>query len=73
MFLRHPAPGGWGDALCRSMAIGRPSVRRLDHRFRSCSFRTVLLRLQATRVGMCQPWFYRRLEAYGFVGLSKGA
>src|SRR5438128_5439473 len=22
---------------------------------------------------MCQPWFYRRLEAYGFVGLSEGA
>src|SRR5437016_10432396 len=21
---------------------------------------------------MCQPWFYRRLEAYGFVGLSEG-
>src|SRR6266699_2923453 len=22
---------------------------------------------------MCQPWFYRRLVAYGFVGLSEGA
>src|SRR5881275_3500114 len=21
---------------------------------------------------MCQPWFYRRLEAYGFVGLCEG-
>ena len=23
--------------------------------------------------GKCQPWFYRRLEAYRFVGLSEGA
>jgi hypothetical protein len=28
----------------------------------------------ASRVAaMCQPWFCRRLEAYGFVGLSEGA
>ena len=33
----------------------------------------VSLRLQAAWDGMCQPWFYRRLEAYGFVGLSEGA
>src|SRR5205814_6509232 len=24
-------------------------------------------------VGGCQPWFYLRLKAYGFVGLSEGA
>ncbi len=24
-------------------------------------------------VGICQPWFYLRLVAYGFVGLSEGA
>jgi hypothetical protein len=25
------------------------------------------------RAGNCQPWFYLRLVAYGFVGLSEGA
>src|SRR5271168_2096481 len=25
------------------------------------------------RVGSCQPWFYLRLVAYGFFGLSEGA
>ncbi len=25
------------------------------------------------RAGTCQPWFYLRLVAYGFVGLSEGA
>lgn len=25
------------------------------------------------RDGNCQPWFYLRLVAYGFVGLSEGA
>jgi hypothetical protein len=27
---------------------------------------------QAVWVG-CQPWFYLRLKAYGFIGLSEGA
>ena len=38
-----------------------------------CILRAVAERLQASVVAMCQPWFYRRLEAYGFVGLSEGA
>ena len=25
------------------------------------------------RIGNCQPWFYLRLVAYGFFGLSEGA
>jgi hypothetical protein len=28
---------------------------------------------QAAWDGMCQPWFYLRLKAYGFVGLSEEA
>jgi hypothetical protein len=28
---------------------------------------------QAEPVGGCQPWFYRRLIAYSFLGLSEGA
>src|SRR5260370_38197869 len=27
----------------------------------------------SSAVAICQPWFYRRLVAYGFVGLSEGA
>ncbi|MGA9671704.1 MAG: hypothetical protein WBQ94_21010, partial [Terracidiphilus sp.] len=35
-------------------------------------FQRLLLRLQAAG-GNCQPWFYLRLVAYGFLGLSEEA
>ena len=35
-------------------------------------FQRLLLRLQAAG-GNCQPWFYLRLVAYGFFGLSEEA
>ncbi len=39
-----------------------------------CSYLSGILRPHKPLwVGGCQPWFYLRLKAYGFVGLSEGA
>jgi hypothetical protein len=42
-----------------------------SHEFVRCSMQ--LLCACKQRGGSCQPWFYLRLEAYCFVGLSEGA
>ena len=46
--------------------------RRLSASYSFAFFRRHLLRLQAAG-GNCQPWFYLRLVAYGFLGLSEEA
>jgi hypothetical protein len=43
--------------------LPEPPVRRPDF----------LRRTQAARVRKGEPWFYRRLEAYSFLGFSEGA
>jgi hypothetical protein len=44
--------------------------------FLDASVLRVACRVEApasSAVAICQPWFYRRLVAYGFVGLCEGA
>ncbi len=60
----HPAPCA---ALLWSVALRRIPVHKLLRS--SCRAGAPTSRVVAMR----QPWFYLRLEAYGFVGLSEGA
>jgi hypothetical protein len=72
MFFRHPAP------IRRCTNPGRGAAGRADFAggLRSHELMRSFARPHCAfqqRAGNCQPWFYLRLVAYGFLGLSEGA
>jgi hypothetical protein len=70
--LRHPAPCCGCKGLCWSVARTTMFFEVGDHLATTFGSGFYAPRKQlGWRV--CQPWFYLRLEAYCFVGLSEGA
>jgi len=70
MFFRHPAPI---RSCTNPGAAGRADLAggMQSHKLMRSSLG--LIASSNSVLANCQPWFYLRLVAYGFVGLSEGA